>query len=77
MTAWGAGSLVQMVSTIQSRQTAETVVNWKQAVCAGIFAVLIPTFQSLGTFDDLRADFGLRSLQQKIPFPAAGFSSGK
>ena len=32
MTAWGAASLVQMVSTIQSSRTAETVVDQKQAV---------------------------------------------
>ena len=36
MTAWGAGSLVQMVSTIQSSRTAETVVDQKHAVSAGI-----------------------------------------
>jgi hypothetical protein len=36
MTAWGAGSLVQMVSTIQSSRTAETVPDQKHAVSAGI-----------------------------------------
>jgi hypothetical protein len=35
MTAWGAGSLVQMVSTTQSSRTTETVVDQKEAVSAG------------------------------------------
>jgi hypothetical protein len=36
MTAWGACSLVQIVSTIQSSRTAETVADQKQGVSAGI-----------------------------------------
>jgi hypothetical protein len=40
MTAWGACSLVQIVSTIQSFRTAETVVDQKGAVSAGILEAL-------------------------------------
>jgi len=48
MTAWGAASLVQMVSTtIQSFQTADLRVGSKEAVSAGIFAGIIPLFRSL------------------------------
>jgi hypothetical protein len=36
MTAWGACSLVQIVSTTQSSRTAQTVADQKQAVSAGI-----------------------------------------
>jgi hypothetical protein len=34
--AWGAGSLVQIISTTQSFRTAETVVDRKETVSAGI-----------------------------------------
>jgi hypothetical protein len=57
MTAWGAASLVQMVSTIQSFRTVETVVDCKWAVSAGIFASPIRTFPSLGTLAVARVDF--------------------
>jgi hypothetical protein len=40
--AWGAGSLVQMVSTIQSSQTAHFVGDSKEAVSAGISPVASP-----------------------------------
>jgi hypothetical protein len=36
MTAWGATSLIQIVSTIQSSRTVETVAAQKQAVSARI-----------------------------------------
>jgi hypothetical protein len=36
--AWGAGSLVQIISTNQSSRTAETIADQKQAVSAGILA---------------------------------------
>jgi hypothetical protein len=36
MTAWGASSLIQIVSTIQSSRNAVTVVDRKEAVSAGI-----------------------------------------
>ena len=38
MTEWGAGSLVQIVPTIQSSRTAETVLDRKEAVSAGSFS---------------------------------------
>jgi hypothetical protein len=44
MTGWGVGSLVHTVSTSQSSQTAEIVVDWKQAVSVGIFAGIVPLF---------------------------------
>ena len=39
----------------------------------GIFAGIVPLFRSLVTLAVSQADFSLPSLQQKIPFPAAGF----
>jgi hypothetical protein len=47
MTAWGATSLVQMISTIQSSRTAETVVDRKEAVSGGI---LPPIFNVPGLY---------------------------
>jgi hypothetical protein len=44
MTGWGVDSSVPTVSTIQSSQTAEIVVDDKQAVSAGIFAGIVPLF---------------------------------
>jgi len=74
MTAWGAASLVQMVSTtIQSFQTADLRAGSKEAVSVGIFVGIIPRFRSLVTLAVSQADFSLPSLHPKIPFPAAGF----
>jgi hypothetical protein len=73
MTAWGACSLVQIVSTIQSSQTAETAVDQKEAVSAGIST---PIFNVPGLCRhqrSLRLVLGLRSLHPKIPFPATEF----
>jgi hypothetical protein len=70
MTAWGVGSLVPSVSTIQSSRTSEIFIDRKEAVSAGI---LSPIFDIRGlrrTITVSRVDFGLRSLHRKIPFPA-------
>jgi hypothetical protein len=69
MSAWGACSLVQIVSTTQSSRTSKTVINRKEAVCAGI---LSPVFKVPGlcpTVTVSSVDFRLRSLHQKIPVP--------
>ena len=55
--AWGAGSSIQIVSTIQSFQTADLRVGSKEAVSAGIFAGIIPLFRSLVTLAVSQADF--------------------
>ena len=73
MTAWGVGSLVPSVSTIQSFQTADLSAGSKGAVSVGIFVGIIPRFRSLVTLAVSQADFSLPSLHPKIPFPAAGF----
>ena len=70
MTGWGVGS---SVSTIQSHRTAETAVDRKHGVSAGIFAGLIPVFWSLWSVALAQVDFWPRSPHEKIPFPAAGF----
>ena len=57
MTARGAASLVQLVSTIQSHRTAETAVDRKHGVSAGIFAGLIPVFWSLWSVALAQDDF--------------------
>jgi hypothetical protein len=44
-------------STIQSSQTAEIAVDWKQAVSAGIFAGIVPLFWSPVTLAVFQADF--------------------
>ncbi len=77
MTAWGACSLVQIVSTIQSSRTAETVAVQEQAVSAEILAAYFQRSWSLRTIRSLGVDFGLQSLHPKIPFPPDEFSSGK
>jgi hypothetical protein len=38
------GSYLTAHTTIQSSQTAEIVVYWKQGVSAGIFAGIVPLF---------------------------------
>src|SRR3984893_4712024 len=73
MTAWGAGSLVQMVSTIQSSRTAETVADQKQAVSAGILDAYFSVPGLCRQSRPLGWIFGRRSLCPKIPFPAAPF----
>jgi hypothetical protein len=73
MTGWGVGSSVPSVSTIQSFQTTDLWAGSKEAVSVGIFAVIIPLFQSLVTLAVSQADFSPPSLHPKIPFPAAGF----
>ena len=57
MTAWGAASLVQMISTIQSSQTAHFVGDSKEAASAGISAVSSLDFLSLRTSAVSRAGF--------------------
>jgi hypothetical protein len=47
MTGWGVGSLVHTNPTSQFSQTAEIVLDWKQAVSAGIFAGITPQLWSL------------------------------
>ena len=46
MSAWGVGSSVHTVSTIQSSQTIETVTESKCPAFAGIFAELVSGFWS-------------------------------
>jgi hypothetical protein len=76
MTAWGAASLVQMVSTtIQSFQTADLRAGSKEAVSVGIFVGIVALVRSPVTLAVFQADFSLPSLHPKIPFPAAGFST--
>jgi hypothetical protein len=72
MTAWGVGSLVHTSPTSQTHRTAEIVVDRKQAVSAGISAGIIPLFWSPETPAIFQPIFNRWSLQQKIPFPAAG-----
>jgi hypothetical protein len=55
--AGGVGSSVLTVSTIQSRRTAEIVVDPKHAVSAGIFAGIVPLFWSPETPAVFQADF--------------------
>jgi hypothetical protein len=57
MTAWGVGSLVQMVSTIQSPRTADFQAGSKRAVSVGIFAGIVPPFRSPVTLAVSQADF--------------------
>jgi hypothetical protein len=73
MTAWGVGSSVPSVSTIQSFKTADLQTDSERAVFEGIFAGIVPLFGSLVTLATSRADFSRPSLHPKIPFPAAGF----
>jgi hypothetical protein len=49
MTAWGACSLVQIVSTTQSSRTAEAVIDRKEAVSAGMPVAYFQRFRSLPT----------------------------
>jgi hypothetical protein len=73
MTAWGASSLIQIVSTIQSYETANPRPASGWPASAGIFAGIFPPFRSPVTLAVSQADFSLPSLHPKIPFPAAGF----
>jgi hypothetical protein len=57
MTGWGVTSSIHSVSTIQSSQTAEIVLDWKQGVSAGIFAGIVPLFWALETPAVFQADF--------------------
>ena len=70
MTAWGAASLVQMVSTIQSYRTTNPRADSEQAVSWGIFAGIVAPVRSPVTPAVSQADFSLPSLHPKIPFPA-------
>jgi hypothetical protein len=76
MTAWGASSLVQIVSTIQSTRTAETVVDRKGAVSAGIPVACFQRSRSLPTLTVSPGFFGRQSPHPKIPFPATEFRDG-
>src|ERR1700737_4143762 len=69
------GSYLTAHTTIQSFQTADFRADSKEAVSVGIFAGIVPLFRSLVTLAVSQADFGLPSLQQKIPFPAAEFGA--
>jgi hypothetical protein len=63
-------------TTIQSSRTAQTVVDQKEAVFAGI---LSPIFNVPGLCRQLGSlgwIFGLPSLYPKIPFPAPEFQDG-
>jgi len=71
-TGWGAASSVQIISTIQSQQTADSQPESKQAVSAGMFAGIVPHFRSPVTFAVSEAGLSLPSLHPKIPFPAVG-----
>jgi hypothetical protein len=73
VTAWGVGSLVPSVSTIQFLRTADFQADSKRAVSVGIFAGIVPLFRSLVTLAVSQADFSLPSLHPKIPFPRGGF----
>jgi hypothetical protein len=68
--------LVQIVSTIQSSRTAETVVNRKGAVSAGIPVAYFQRSRSLPTLNVSPGFFGLQSPHPKIPFPATEFRDG-
>jgi hypothetical protein len=54
-TAWGATSSNHTIPTIQSSRTAETVVDRKEAVSAGIAVAYSERFRSLPTLTDHRA----------------------
>jgi hypothetical protein len=73
MTEWGACSSIQIVSTIQSSQTGETVRARKEAVSAGIFDGIVRFSRSPEKPAVSWAYCGLPSPRSKIPFPAAGF----
>jgi len=73
MTAWGAGSLVQIVPTIQFSQTGETVVARKEALSAGIFEDIVRVCRSPAKLAVSWAYYRLQSPRSKIPFPAAVF----
>src|ERR1700737_1494451 len=72
-TAWGAASSNHTISTIQSSRTAETAVDRKEAVSAGILQPIFSVPGLLATLTVSRGIFGLQSLHPKIPFPAKGF----
>jgi hypothetical protein len=55
--AWGAGSLVQIISTIQSPRTTDFQTGSKRAVSVGIFAGIVPLFRSPVTLAVSQADF--------------------
>jgi hypothetical protein len=57
MTGWGIGSSVPTVSTIQSSQTTEIVVDRKQAVLRGDFTGFVPLFGLRRTPAVFQADF--------------------
>ena len=65
MTAWGACSLVQIVSTIQSSRTGETVVDRKGAVSAGIPVAYFQRSRSLPTLTVSPGFFGLQGTPQQ------------
>ena len=71
MSAWGASSLVQIVSTTQSSRTSKNVINRKEAVSTGILPPVFSVGGLCRTITLSRVDFGLRSLHRKIPFPRA------
>jgi hypothetical protein len=62
-----------MVSTIQSSRTAETVVDRKGAVSAGILVAYFQRSRSLPTLTVSPGFFGVQFPHPKIPFPATEF----
>jgi hypothetical protein len=55
--AWGAGSLVQIISTTQSSRIAENVLDRKLALFAGILGACFQLSRSLLTLTFSRVDF--------------------
>jgi len=77
MTAWGAASLVQISSTIQSSQTAHFVGDFKETASAGISPVSSPDFLSLWTSAVSRANFWPPVSASKNSVPGSWISRGK
>ena len=69
----GVTGSIPVVPTIQSSRTAETVVDRKEAVSAGIAVAYSERFRSLPTLTVLPGFFELQSQHPKIPFPATEF----
>jgi len=56
-TAWGVGSSVPSISTIQSFQTADFLADSKESFLWAFPPNLVPSFSSLVTLAVSRADF--------------------
>jgi hypothetical protein len=67
MTAWGACSLVQIVSTIPSPQTARSDTTPNRAFLRGFPATQFADLVSVGRWRVLAAIFGALSPHPKIP----------